>query len=144
MSFEYIIERENAVKSLDKEEEASLVKNISSKFVELNRERSANLEMASKLSDEIFFKTEYIPSGDKNQKWKSKIKMCKTYMFYQTLKAFIWRNTYANVNSMSQEKTTTRTTQATSKKLSLWTLWKKWITRKPVTKLSITLCFMEN
>ena len=26
--------------------------------------------------------------------------MCKTFMFYQTLKAFIWRNTYANVNSM--------------------------------------------
>jgi len=26
--------------------------------------------------------------------------MCKTFMFYQTLKAFIWRNTYANVSSM--------------------------------------------
>ena len=26
--------------------------------------------------------------------------MCKTFMFYQTLKSYIWRNTYANVNSM--------------------------------------------
>lgn len=100
MSFEYIIERENAVKNLSKEEEKDLVQKISSSFTELNRERSANLEMASKLSDEIFFKNEYIPSGDKNQRWKSKIKMCKTFMFYQTLKSYIWRNTYANVNSM--------------------------------------------
>ena len=100
MSFEYIIERDNAVKNLNMEDETELVKNISSKFAELNKNRSANLDMASKLSDEIFFKNEYIPSGDKTQKWKSKIKMCKTFMFYQTLKSFIWRNTYANVNSM--------------------------------------------
>ena len=56
--------------------------------------------MAQNLSNEIFFKNEYIPSGDKTQRWKSKIKMCKTFMFYQTLKSYIWRNTYANVNSM--------------------------------------------
>ena len=29
-----------------------------------------------------------------------KLKCVKHLCFYQTLKAFIWRNTYANVNSM--------------------------------------------
>ena len=56
--------------------------------------------MGQSLSNEIFFKNEFIPSGDKTQRWKIKIKMCKTFMFYQTLKSYIWRNTYANVNSM--------------------------------------------
>ena len=100
MSFEYIIEKDNSTKKLNEEQEENLVKVISSRFAELNRERRQNLEMASDLANEIFFKNEFKPSGDKTQRWKSKIKMCKTFMFYQTLKSFIWRNTYANVNSM--------------------------------------------
>ena len=100
MSFEYIINQEESVKKLTKEQEEQLIKKISSKFISLNQERSTNLEMASKLANEIFFKNDFKSLTDKNQKWKTKIKMCKTFMFYQTLKAFIWRNTYANVNSM--------------------------------------------
>ena len=100
MSFDYIIEKEHAVQLLTKEQEESLVKKISSDFVSLNSERSVNLEMASKLANEIFFKNDFKSISDKNKKWKTKVKMCKTFMFYQTLKAFIWRNTYANVNSM--------------------------------------------
>lgn len=100
MSFEYIIEKDNSTKQLTKEQESLLVKNISSTFVSLNTERASNLEMASKLANEIFFKNDFKSIKDKTKKWKAKVKMCKTFMFYQTLKAFIWRNTYANVNSM--------------------------------------------
>lgn len=100
MVFEYIIEKDNSTKKLSEEQKFTLVKKISSKFAQLNTERSSNLEMASNLANEIFFKNDFKSISDKNQKWKSKIKMCKTFMFYQTLKAFIWRNTYANVNSM--------------------------------------------
>ncbi len=100
MSFEYIIEKDNSVKKLTEDEENKLVKQISSTFASLNSQRAANLEMASNLANEIFFKNDFKSLRDKNQKWKAKVKMCKTFMFYQTLKAFIWRNTYANVNSM--------------------------------------------
>ena len=100
MSFEYIIEKDRSVQKLTPELEGALIKNISSKFVTLNNERSSNLKMAANLANEIFFKNDFKSLSDKTQKWKSKIKMCKTFMFYQTLKAFIWRNTYANVNSM--------------------------------------------
>ena len=100
MTFEYIINSDLEVEKLNREDEENLVKTISNKFTEWNSERISNLEMAQNLSNEIFFKNEYIPSGDKTQRWKSKIKMCKTFMFYQTLKSYIWRNTYANVNSM--------------------------------------------
>ena len=79
MTFEYIINSDLETKNLSKVEEENLVKTISNKFVEWNSERTKNLEMAQKLSNEIFFKNEYVPSGDKNQKWKSKIKMCKTF-----------------------------------------------------------------
>lgn len=100
MSFEYIIEKNNSKKQLSKEQEGLLVKNITSEFKSLNSKRAANLEMASSLANEIFFKNDFKSISDKAQKWKAKVKMCKTYMFYQTLKAFIWRNTYANVKSM--------------------------------------------
>ena len=100
MSFEYIIEKDNSAVELTKEQEGLLVKNISSSFSSLNSERAKNLEMASNLANEIFFKNDFKSLTDKNKKWKAKVKMCKTFMFYQTLKAFIWRNTYANVNSM--------------------------------------------
>lgn len=100
MTFEYIIEKDNSEKKLTKAQEDSLVKKISSSFVSLNSQRAANLDMASKLANEIFFKNDFKSLTDKTQKWKAKVKMCKTFMFYQTLKAFIWRNTYANVNSM--------------------------------------------
>ena len=100
MSFEYIIEKDNSTKKLTEEEEKKLVTYISSGFATLNSQRAANLDMASKLANEIFFKNDFKSLTNKNQKWKAKVKMCKTFMFYQTLKAFIWRNTYANVNSM--------------------------------------------
>ena len=100
MTFDYIIEKDNSTQKLDKNQENLLVKKISEKFSEWNTERADNLKMASNLANEIFFKNSYVPTGDKNTRWKSKIKMCKTFMFYQTLKSFIWRNTYANVNSM--------------------------------------------
>ena len=100
MSFDYIIEKDNSSKTLSKEQEGALVKTIVSDFKTLNDQRSQNLEMASKLANEIFFKNDFKSLTDKTKKWKAKVKMCKTFMFYQTLKAFIWRNTYANVNSM--------------------------------------------
>ena len=100
MTFEYIIEKDNSTKKLSNEEEGKLIKKITSDFTNLNAERASNLEMASNLANEIFFKNDFKSISDKNQKWKAKVKMCKTFMFYQTLKAFIWRNTYANVNSM--------------------------------------------
>ncbi len=100
MTFDYIIEKENSEGKLNKEQIAQLVKKISSDFAELNSERASNLKMASDLANEIFFKNDFKSVKDKTQRWKSKVKMCKTYMFYQTLKAFIWRNTYANVSSM--------------------------------------------
>ena len=100
MSFEFIIEKDNSKQVLSEEMKGMLVKEISSKFVQYNSERAKNLEMASDLANEIFFKNDFKSFTDKTKKWKAKVKMCKTFMFYQTLKSFIWRNTYANVNSM--------------------------------------------
>ena len=101
MSFEYLIEKENSTKKLSKGDENSLVKSITEDFKIYNEKRNQNLQNSNALIDEIFFKNKIATnSSDKNTNWKSKIKMCKLFMFYQTLKAFIWRNVYSNVNSM--------------------------------------------
>lgn len=72
MSFEYIIEKDNSTKKLSTEEESILIKKISSKFSALNSERAHNLEMASNLANEIFFKNDFKSISDKSQKWKAK------------------------------------------------------------------------
>ena len=100
MSFEYILEKDCSSQHISSDQEGMLVKDISSSFIQYNSERASNLDIASALANEIFFKNDFKSLTDKTKKWKTKVKMCKTFMFYQTLKAYIWRNTYANVNSM--------------------------------------------
>lgn len=98
MSFEYIIN--NETKKLNKDQEDYAIKRVVDDFEQFDKNRSVNLTQSEQLINEIFFKNKPGKSADKNEAWKSKIKMCKTYMFYQVLKAFIWKNVYANVNSM--------------------------------------------
>lgn len=114
MSFEYIVEKENnkVVKLTDTEVE-KLAKRISKDFDFWNSHRRVNLDMADELQREIFFKNGDTKKAganevgsfnsdknDKYERWKTKVKMCKTYMFYQVLKAFVWKNVYSNVASM--------------------------------------------
>ena len=85
---------------LDTVQESEIINKIVQAFTTYNDARSSNLAKADLLINEIFFKNDYSVSGDKHKSWKSKVKMCKLFMFYQTLKAFIWKNIYSNVNSM--------------------------------------------
>jgi len=100
MTFEYIIDK-NISKTLTQSEQQTLVDSITQSYIDFDKKRESNLSKAHSVIDEIFFKTKInYPTSDKKQNWKAKVKMCKLFMFYQTLKAFIWRNIYANVNSM--------------------------------------------
>lgn len=96
---EYIVEKENKIKKLSDEEKYQIANRICSNFKTYDDSRQKNLIIAQKLIKEIYFKTE-TPKKDKNESWKSDIKMCKIYMFFQTLKSFIWKSTYSGINSM--------------------------------------------
>ena len=100
MSFEYVIEKENETKIVSQNTEDEIVKSIVDNYNNYNNARSSNLSKSNAVIDEIFFKKNVSRIKDKNERWKSKVKMCKCYMFYQTLKAFIWKNIYSNVHSM--------------------------------------------
>lgn len=102
MSFEYITDKDNKVHKMSDDEVKNLAKRISSDFQNYNSRRQQNLDQAEALIQEIFFKKSITPVDPENkyEAWKTKVRMCKTYMFYQVLKAFIWKNVYANTNSM--------------------------------------------
>lgn len=109
MSFEYIIEKDNKVKKLSDIDCDLLAGKITDNFKEWNNARRVNLDQADTLMNEIFFKNAQAankkPFGSftdepKKKAWKSDIHLGKTFMFYQTLKAFIWKNTYSNPSSM--------------------------------------------
>lgn len=108
MSFEYITDKDEK-RTLSDDEVKQLAERISSDFDNYNGRRTQNLQQAEDLINEIFFKTNSTKRSNqdkdssddsKYEAWKTKVKMCKTYMFYQVLKAFIWKNVYAQPNSM--------------------------------------------
>ena len=100
MSFEYILEEDSQVNEVSKKMENEIVRGIVDNYTAYDNNRMPNLNKANSVIDEVFFKNKFNNITDKNERWKSKIRMCKCYMFYQTLKAFIWKNIYANVHSM--------------------------------------------
>lgn len=105
MTFEYFVDKEEKAKKLDTLQEEEVVKSIVSDFTSFHKARKENFDKAKRLEDEIFFRTEVIQSSEDDNKndienWKTKAKMCKTYMFYCTLLAFIWKNVYQSVSSM--------------------------------------------
>lgn len=110
MSFEYITDKD-VKKTLSKDEVDQLAQQVASDFDNYNGRRTQNLQQSEDLINEIFFKKKPTKISDeekyssdsehsKYEAWKTKVKMCKTYMFYQVLKAFIWKNVYAQPNSM--------------------------------------------
>jgi hypothetical protein len=97
---EYIVEKTQKAKKLSDGDKQSLAKKIVEDFRTYDNARSSQLEKASKLSNEIYFKNVAQEVKDKTKAWKSNLKMCKIFMYSQILKAFIWKNVYANTNSM--------------------------------------------
>ena len=97
---EYIIDKESKAKKLSPEEKNAIAKKIASDFKSYDDARGENLTKSRKIIKEVFFKADLSKEADKNKRWKSKVKMCKLFMYFQTFKAFIWKNTYSGINSM--------------------------------------------
>ena len=98
MSFEYFLLNDKKSKKLSDDEQNQVISKIVDDFLLYDKNRSDSLSKAKSLSDAIFFKNVSVPTG--KDVWKAKVKMCKLFMFYQTLKAYIWKNVYSNVASM--------------------------------------------
>lgn len=97
---EYITEKEQKVHKLSDDEKRQVAQRIVSNFETYDRARQTQIDKANKVADEIFFRNPIKEEKDKHKKWKSRVKMFKIFMYSQILKAFIWKNTYANNNSM--------------------------------------------
>lgn len=93
---EFIINKNNNEYKIKEEDENSIVSSIVNMFYTFNNCRKTNLEKAEKLTNKIFFEEKKQKDAD----WKFDVNLCKTYMFYATLKSYIWKSVYANVNSM--------------------------------------------
>ena len=97
---EYIVDKTQKVKKLTGEDKSDIAQKICSDFKTYDNARQSQLEKAQLLADEIFFKNVAKKNKDKATQWKSVVKCCKTFMYHRILKAFIWKNTYANIGSM--------------------------------------------
>lgn len=96
---EYIIEKTQKVKKLSDEDKLDIAKIISDNFDTYNRGRGSQLDKANAIINEIYFKNSAKKTNN-GKSWRSTSRMCRVFMYSQILKAFIWKNTYANTNSM--------------------------------------------
>ena len=97
---EYIVEKTQKVKKLSDNDKEDIAQKICSDFKTYDTARSGQIEKAERIMDEVFFKNVAKENTDKENAWKSAVKCCKIFMYHQILKAFIWKNTYANISSM--------------------------------------------
>lgn len=101
---EYILEKEQKPKQLGDDDKQAIAKSISEEFETYDRGRASQLNKSKDLIREIFFQADKelakIKAESEDDSWKSTIKARKLFMYYQILKAFIWKNVYANTNSM--------------------------------------------
>lgn len=97
---EYITVKDQKVKKITNDDKTVIANKIVSDYKTYDNARTSQLEQAVKLKKEIFFKNMVGTSKDKEKAWKSTMKLCKIFMYYQVLKAFIWKNVYSNTNSM--------------------------------------------
>ncbi|MEI7474697.1 MAG: hypothetical protein WCK67_07945 [bacterium] len=100
MSYDFIYEKEDKKIKLNDDYQEELVQSITSSFTTWQTARNELIVNSDKLIAEIFFKNKPQQKNNTEEQWKAKVKMCKLFMLYQTLKAFIWKNVYANTSSM--------------------------------------------
>ena len=132
---EYIVEKEQKVKKISEEQKLSIAKKIVEDFDTFNRGREQQLTAAKNISDEIYFKSVAQQEEDETKQWKSTAKMCKIFMYSQILKAFIWKNTYANTNSMFDVSgENLESDNNSNKNQCLLIVWKKWNIQKLLIK----------
>lgn len=150
MTFEYIIEPEQKKKKLDDVESEKLAQKIAATYDRYNDARQTNLDKADALIEEIFFRNRVneldSEASKKEDQWKSKAKLGKPYMFYQTFKAFIWKNIYANINSMFDVSGENQETDNNSNKQKAYlvNIFDQMEIEKPSTKLLTIFCFMAS
>ena len=97
---EYIVEKDQKAHKLSANEKEEIAQRIVNNFETYDRARTEQKDKAHKLIQEIYFKNPAKKDSDEDDAWKSVVRMCKLFMYSQILKAFIWKNTYANTNSM--------------------------------------------
>lgn len=97
---EYIRKKDQKPQKLSDGLKLEVAKKIIDSFETFDKAREPQLEKANNIIKELFFENVAKPNKDKSKAWKSNIKTCKLFMYFQILKAFIWKNTYAGVNSM--------------------------------------------
>ena len=76
---EYLLEQDQKVHKLTKEERLSYEKLISEDFDTYDNARQQNLSYARRLSNEVYFKNQFVPKQEGKKDWKSKVKMCKMF-----------------------------------------------------------------
>ena len=78
---EYLVEKTKKPHKLTTDERKDYAKKIVDLFNNYDLARQKVFEYARRLQDEIYFKNSFIPKKEGKIDWKSKVKMCKMFMW---------------------------------------------------------------
>ena len=98
--FEYTLEQETKLPSLDDEGKKYIIEDVSSLFNAWDSVRSKQKNIAEKLSSEIYLDERNKEDVNSDDEWKSDIHLNKIYSLFQTQQAFIWDNIYSRIEDL--------------------------------------------
>ena len=97
--FECIKEIEDNIK-ITMDQKKNIAQHIAELFTEWDEVRSKQKNIADILRPEIYLDERKRNYTDKDDDWKSDIKLNKIYSLFQTQQAYIWENIYSNIENL--------------------------------------------
>lgn len=108
---EIIKETVEELKQLTDEQKEKLATKISDKFKRWDEDRSAQIDMARKIMEEVYLNQPPKTYNDKDLQWKSDVKLNALYNIKRTRKAMLWREMWSNASQMFDVKGTNEETE---------------------------------
>ena len=104
----------NEMKQLSDEQKSNFAKKLADNFTKWDEDRSAQITTAREIQEEVYLK-QPARYKNKNQKWKSDVKLNGLHNIKKAIKSMLWREVYPNADAMFSVRGTNDQTEQMAK-----------------------------
>lgn len=98
--FEFVVEKEQNPRKLSDAQALAVASKVGDLWSQWDDARSKQKKIAEKLRPEVYLDERESESHDEDEAWKSDVHLNKIYALNQTQQAFIWDNTYSDIEHL--------------------------------------------
>ena len=104
----------NEMKQLSDEQESNFAKKLADNFTKWDEDRAAQITTAREIQEEVYLK-QPARYKEKNEKWKSDVKLNGLHNIKKAIKSMLWREVYPNADAMFSVRGTNDQTEQMAK-----------------------------